>query len=291
MRALVTGANGFAGRHLVQQLRDAGHHVVAAGHGAEEEIDFREAEEVEWICGQARADVVFHLAGTSSLADMKRDPTGGNLNIVKPAMNLFDELLSRHRSTRLVIVSTCHVYGRPLRLPIPEDHAMAPIDLYGAARAAVEHIVKSYLALGLDIVTARAFHHTGPGQDRRFAVPDWISQHLSAPDQPVRVGNLDVRRDYTDVRDVVAGYALIAERAQRGASYNLCSGVSTPLRTLFEMACPEATALSDDQRTRKSEVAVLWGDPSKAEALGWTRRYDLKQTVTNLRASILERAG
>ena len=291
MRALVTGANGFAGRHLVQQLRDAGHHVVAAGHGAEEEIDFREAEEVEWICGQANADVVFHLAGTSSLADMKRDPTGGNLNIVKPAMNLFDELLSRHRSTRLVIVSTCHVYGRPQRLPIPEDHAMAPIDLYGAARAAVEHIVKSYLALGLDIVTARAFHHTGPGQDRRFAVPDWISQHLSAPDQPVRVGNLDVRRDYTDVRDVVAGYALIAERAQRGTRYNLCSGVSTPLRTLFEMACPGATALSDDQRTRKSEVAVLWGDPSKAEALGWTRRYDLKQTVTDLRASILERAG
>lgn len=291
MRALVTGANGFAGRHLVQQLRDAGHHVVAAGHGAEEEIDFREAEEVEWICGQANADVVFHLAGTSSLADMKRDPTGGNLNIVKPAMNLFDELLSRHRSTRLVIVSTCHVYGRPQRLPIPEDHAMAPIDLYGAARAAVEHIVKSYLALGLDIVTARAFHHTGPGQDRRFAVPDWISQHVSAPDEPVRVGNLDVRRDYTDVRDVVAGYALIAERAQRGTSYNLCSGVSTPLRALFEMACPGATALSDDQRTRKSEVAVLWGDPSKAEALGWTRRYDLKQTVTDLRASILERAG
>ena len=291
MRALVTGANGFAGRHLVEQLRDAGHHVVAAGHGAEEEIDFRETEEVEWICEQARADVIFHLAGTSSLADMKRDPTGGNLNIVKPAMNLLDELLNRHRSTRLVIVSTCHVYGRPQRLPIAEDHAMAPIDLYGAARAAVEHIVKSYVAMGLDIVTARAFHHTGPGQDRRFAVPDWISQHVAAPDQPVRVGNLDVRRDYADVRDVVAGYALLAERGQRGASYNLCSGSAVPLRTLFEWACPGATPLTEAQRTRKSEVAILWGDPSKAEALGWTRRYDLMQTVTDLRASILGRSG
>lgn len=291
MRALVTGANGFAGRHLVGLLRARGHEVVAAGHGAEEEVDFREPEEVEWICAQARPEVIFHLAGTSSLADMRRDPTGGNLNIVKPATNLLDELLHRHRSTRMVVVSTCHVYGRPTRLPMDEAHPMAPVDLYGAARAAVEHILKSYLNFGLDLVVARAFHHTGPGQDRRFAIPDWIAQHLAAPGRAVRVGNLDLRRDYCDVRDVVAGYLLLAERGQRGQAYNLCAGQALPLRTLFELACPGATADVDAARLRTADVPVLWGDPSRAEALGWVRRYEPMQTVTDLRRSMDGGAG
>ncbi len=283
MTSLVTGAGGFVGQHLVSHLRQRGDPVVGAGHGADVEVDFREPGSVRRLLATHRPEVIFHLAGTTSLAEMRRDPGAGHGNIVRPVVILLDELLQRHRATRLVLVSGWQAYGRPQRLPIAEDHPLAPIDIYGSARAATELVARNYLAHKLDIVIARPFHHTGPGQTRASLVPGWIAQHLNGS-APIRTGNLDLRRDICDVRDVVEGYALLASSGEAGQTYNLCSGKTVSLRALFELACPGATAISEPDV--EAELPVLWGDASKLEALGWIRRYAHAQTVADLRRSL-----
>lgn len=277
MNALVTGGGGFAGRHLVALLLARGHRVIAAGHHCPVEIDLREATDVQDLLADARPDVVFHLAGTATSAAMRRDPIAGHLNISRPTVALLDAVLANHAGTRLVLVSHCLAYGRPTRLPIPEDHALAPLDTFAAARAAMEHVARNYLPHGVDIVIARPFHHAGPGQ-RDGWIPSW--RHDGPPDDATRA----LRRDLSDVRDIVEGYLCVAENGKTGEAYNLCSGATVALGDVYDQlaACSPAplpaTPRAPDPAVRP-EVPVLWGDPSRAEALGWRRGYTLEQTI------------
>lgn len=278
MHALVTGANGFVGRHLVRLLRSAGHTVAEAGHGAPISADFRIPEHVEELVRHLRPDVIFHLAATSSLVEMARDPTGGSANIVTPAVNVF-----KHAgAARVVLVSSAVVYGRG---PTDEADKMRPVDVYGSARASVEYMAQVAIKGGADIVIARPFPHTGPGQDRRFALGDWAARHV-AGERRIPVGNLEVRRDYTDVRDVVAGYLLLAERGVRGEVYNLSSGESRTMGELFALLCPDAEPVVDPRRVRAKDLPELVGNARKIEALGWRRFYRLDDTLADLRSSI-----
>lgn len=285
MRNLITGAGGFAGRHLVAQLRAAGEDVHAAGHNTEISLDFRVAEHVDELLAQLRPQRVYHLAGTSSVAEVARASDLGTDNILRPAANLIASMQRQVPTARLLLVSTCHVYGRPEELPITEDHPLRPVDLYGSARASVEYLVRDVIRRGLDVVIARAFHHTGPGQDRRFALANWAAQAAEGSRQ-IAVGDLSLRRDYCDVRDVVAGYHLLAAQGQRGEVYNLCSGEAPTLAALFaELVGPDVQAWRDDGRLRRGEVLELRGDPGRAEALGWQRRFSIAQTLADLRSS------
>jgi GDP-4-dehydro-6-deoxy-D-mannose reductase len=282
-RALVTGAAGFAGRHLVTALRGRGVEVVGAGHGCEAAIDFRLADDVHALLAEVRPAVVYHLAGTSSAAEMARDPEGGNYNIVQPAIHVMEAALTVP-GCRVLLVSTCDVYGRAPRLPTDETCPMAPVDLFGAARAAVEYMTRSYLQRGLPVVVARAFHHTGPGQDRRFPLADAAARARRG--EPLHGEDLELRRDYSDVRDVVAGYILLAEQGTPGEAYNLCSGAARSMRTLLALlAGAEALAGLTRERARPGAVPVFMGSAAKAEALGWRRRYTIEQTLADLAAS------
>lgn len=283
MRVLVTGGGGFAGQHLVRRLSDAGQSVVSAGHNADISMDFRIFEQVVEVVETVRPDIAYHLAGTSSVAELARDPLGGNQNVVKPALHLMEVLAQKAPECRMLLVSTCQVYGRPPRLPIDEGCPMAPVDLYGSARAAVEYMVSGYRARGLDVRIARAFHHTGPGQDRRFALGDWAAR-VAAGERQIPVGNLQLRRDYSDVRDVVAGYQLIAEEGERSGLYNLCSGEAQTMGSLFRLLCGEGVEpVEKPERLRTGEAPVLLGSPEKAESLGWKRRYTLEETFRDMR--------
>ena len=284
MRVIVTGAGGFAGRHLTHHLRESSCEVIAAGHAADVSMDFRMADEVHALVARVQPHVVYHLAGTSSVAEVARDPAGGNANIVQPAVNVLEAVAQHAPGARVLLVSTCHVVGRPARLPIDETAPLAPTDLYGAARAAVEYMVRTYLARGVDVVTARAFHHTGPGQSPRFALAGWAARAVRG-EREIAVGNLGLRRDYSDVRDIVAGYALLAERAERGSVVNLCSGVARSLADIFAEVAPGCIPVVDAARVRSGETPALLGSPTRAEALGWVRRHPWERTVADLRAS------
>ncbi|MFZ5482170.1 MAG: NAD-dependent epimerase/dehydratase family protein [Myxococcota bacterium] len=251
MRALVTGAAGFAGRHLVAHLRARGDDVVEAGHACEESVDFRIAEDVAALTRRASPEVVFHLAGTSDPAEFARDVASAHLNVVQPAVNLLEALAFHGKGARLVLVTGWQVYGRPPRLPLDETCPVQPADLFGTAKGAVEFIARGYRQRGVDYVVARPFHHLGPGR------------------RPLS-GDPAARRDLTDVRDVVAGYVLLAERGVAGEAYNLCSGRAVALADVPHVPAPS------------KEPPVLLGSPAKAEALGWVRRFALEETLASL---------
>ena len=274
--ALVTGAGGFAGKHLVHHLLEEGWRVAAAGHNCEWSVDFRMVDQVEQAFHEVQPDVVFHLAGTSSVAEMERDPVGGAENITVPVAHV----LANIGLARLLLVSTCHVYGAG---STDEEAHLRPLDRYGAARASAEFLAQRS---GKDVVIARAFHHTGPGQDRRFALADWAAR-WRAGETRIPVGNLDVARDYSDVRDVVAGYRVLAERSRPGQAYNLCSGATVTMRELFTRLCPGSTPIEDPTRVRGKEVPVLQGSAAKAEALGWTRKWTLEETLAGVRGGVV----
>lgn len=282
MPVLITGAGGFVGQHLHRLLQAAGQDVVASGHNTEMSLDFRLSDQVDSLVAHCRPERVYHLAATASITEMNRDPTAGNENIVRPAVNLMEALLKEAPKARLLLVSSAHVYGRPNRLPLTETEPLQPVDLYGAARAAVEYMVQSYRQRGLDVVIVRPFPHTGPGQDRRFAFGDWAAR-LAKGETRLPVGNLDLRRDYSDVRDIVAGYKLLAETAPKNSVYNLCSGQPQSLRELLsQLADGKATFEVDPARVRSREVPAIFGSAAAAQALGWSPRYSLAQTFSAL---------
>lgn len=245
-------------------------------------LDFRLAEDVDELVERVRLDVVFHLAGTSSPDEAARDPAGANANIVKPAVNVLEAVAQRSPGTRVLLASTCHVYGRAPRLPTDEACPMQPADLYGAARAAVEYLVGTYRERGVDVVVTRAFPHTGPGQSRRFPLADWVAR-ARAGEARIPVGDLELRRDFADVRDVVAGYALLAERGEGGQVYNLCAGRAWSMRELFALCAPGAEPVEDRALRRRGDVPVLLGTAARAEALGWRRRYTIEETIAAMR--------
>ncbi|MDP2311397.1 MAG: NAD-dependent epimerase/dehydratase family protein [Pseudomonadota bacterium] len=281
---LVTGAAGFAGQALVAALRADGREVVGAGHATDASVDFRITEDVLALVDEVRPSLVFHLAGTSTLREMLRDPHGGNYNVVQPAVNLMEALARVAPGTRLVLCSPCEVYGRAARLPTDERSPLAPVDVYGAARAAVEYMSRSYAQRDVPVIVARAFHFTGPGQDRRWPLADLVAR--AALGEPLEVGNPELRRDYSDVRDIVRGLAVLGDRGEPGEAYNLCSGSTRSLRDLAAQALGEGAELTlNPDLAIATEVPVFLGSPARAEALGWRREWTLERTLADLRAS------
>lgn len=297
-RVVVTGAGGFAGTWLCRQLvaqgaevvgwvRQPPRHPVAQVKyrilGITHSIDCIRALEED------RPDQLYHLAALTHLGEAEADPERAwQVNVVG-TRNVLEPLPP---GCRVVLASTCHVYGPPRQAPVDEDHPLQPQGVYACTKAEAERVA---LAVHPNTVLARAFHHTGPGQSPRFALADWAAQLEAArpgePPPPLRVGDLDRVLDYSDVRDVVRGYTLLAERAAPGAVVNLCSGEGRSLRALLALLLGDTPApvVVDPARVRPGGWAPLVGDPRRAQALGFWPAIPILQTLRDLRAAA--RAG
>lgn len=295
--AIVTGAGGFAGRWLCRHLLAAGWTVegwvrrpgTTVGGVTERVVDIRDADACARAIGQAPPDVLFHLAAVTWPALAAREPelawqvnVGGTRNVLGPLPP----------STRAILASTCHVYGTPAWLPVDERHPLRPVGAYATSKAEAEVAARE---VHPEVVVVRAFHHTGPGQSPRFALPDWARQVAAlnrGEADAVRVGDLSLRRDYTDVRDVVAGYALLAERGVPGATYNLASGRAPRLGELLRLLAggrmPPIQV--DPARVRAGDPPEIRGDPRRAWALGWRVRHGLEDTLAELSRALADPA-
>lgn len=287
--SLVTGAGGFAGRHLLRYLQAANDGPVwGVGHNAPVYADLRVRDHIDAVLEKFRPRTVYHLAGTSTAAEFLRDPTSGNVNTVQPAVLLMEAMLQHTPSARLVLVSTAQVHGRPAALPVTAASPLAPADLYSSARAAVEYMVRSYRDRGLDVVIARAFPHTGPGRDRRCLTGDWAAR-LAAGEFRIPVPDLSLRRDWSDVRDIVAGYHTLARHAPRNSTFVLCSGTPRPLADIFDLMTAGIKGVVPERiQEPVKEPPVSFGDPAPARALGWDPRFGLEDTVRDLRRWALD---
>jgi GDP-4-dehydro-6-deoxy-D-mannose reductase len=290
MRTLVTGADGFVGRHAIERLTLADIETIAfAG-------DVRDPAACLEQVRSARPDSVLHLAAIASVADAWRTPDAVFDVNVGGTRNLLAAVASAAPGARFVLVSSAEVYGAVPEdaQPIGEETPPRPASPYAESKLEAETVA---LAARLDTVVARPFPHIGPGQDARFAIASFASQIVAiergAP--PVlRVGNLDARRDISDVRDVAGAYLALLTGATAADTYNVCTGraqrIGDVLASLLALAEREIEVLTDPDRLRPADIPLLLGDPSRIEGdLGWRAERPLEQTLLDILTSFRAR--
>lgn len=291
MKALVTGASGFVGRHLVNHLRAAGDEVATTDR-ADGGPDLLDADGWAALFDAHKPEVLYHLAGDADV--------GGSWNHPRDTFRVNAEgtlvVLSAARDAgiqRVVNIGSADVYGRvPAdRLPILETHPLEPVSPYAASKIAADYLgLQAWLGWGLEVVRVRPFNHIGPGQSDRFVAPAIALRvarnELDGGDE-VPVGNLSPKRDLTDVRDVVAAYRLLAEHGEPGDVYNVCSGhpvaISEIGEQLLAMATRPMRLVSDPDLFRPVDLPILVGDHSKlTKRTGWEPAIPIATTLKDL---------
>jgi GDP-4-dehydro-6-deoxy-D-mannose reductase len=289
VRVLITGSKGFVGHWLAAHLQACGDEVF----GVDTEVDITLLSplvdsvtgwEPDWIC---------HLAAQASVgASWSGQARTYEVNVIG-TVNVLEAALACRRRPRVLLISSSEVYGRvrPDQLPIAEDQPLAPINPYAASKAAAELVGRqAWLGSDLEVITARPFNHTGPGQRTDFVVPALAQQVAQAAQNgatSLRTGNLGARRDLSDVRDVVRAYRMMLLAGEPGEVYNVCRGESQSIQSiaerLLELAGVAIPIEVDPERVRPVDIPDLRGDGTKLHrATGWSPEIDLDQTLRDI---------
>jgi GDP-4-dehydro-6-deoxy-D-mannose reductase len=272
VRVVIPGAAGFAGRHLAALCADQD--VVALSRAV---CDLRDTAATSAAIAAARPNVVYHLAARSHVGESWQDPAGTLQDNVAMTFSVLEAVRAAAPDATVVAVASGEVYGAPERLPIDESAPLRPQSPYAVSKAAADLLAGFYAdAHGLRVIRARAFSHAGPGQRPTFALSSFARQAAQGAERIV-TGNPDARREYTDVRDVVRAYRLLAERAAPGV-YNVCSGRTASTRELVAALGLEPEV--DPALVRPHEVLEVRGsyDALRA-ATGWEPEIPLAQTL------------
>ena len=299
MRVLVTGATGFAGRWLTLELEGAGHEVVAApGH---RELDLAEAPDLRPLITHVQPDAVAHLAGISFAPDAAKDPDLAVRVNAGGSRALFSALDAVDSPAAVLVTSSSEVYGRfdPADLPITESQPARATAPYGKSKIGLETAALEASERGRRVVITRAFNHIGPGQREVFVASALARRVLdlrAGRTHTIRVGNLDVRRDFSDVRDTVRAYRLLLEALVEGQVprdrpiYNIATGRSVAIRELVEILCrlagvPMAVEV-DPSLVRADDALDIRGDSSALRQLTrWQPRVSLESSLADILGS------
>ena len=297
---LVTGATGFAGGHLINRL---GHSesVVAwvrpGGRPARPEdgvtwqaVDLAASDQVIGAIGEIRPSRIYHLAGAPNVASSWAEPATHLAVNALGTHHLFEAVRRTGSACRVLVVSSAQIY-KSSDEPIDEDAPLGPSNPYGLSKLAQDQLaLRVAREDGLDVVVARPFNHIGPGQQPGFAVSSFarqiarIEHHLDAPH--IRVGNLEARRDITDVRDVVDAYVRIMADGRTGRAYNVCSGRSWRIRDLLHellhLSSATIDVAIDPDRFRPNDVPTVQGDGGRARVeLGWKPELPVERSLAD----------
>ncbi len=289
MKAFITGANGFVGNWLTQHLTGCGDEVVPAS----DRFDLTDHETVRHDILEAQPEVLFHLAAQSHVGESWKNPARTFTVNATGTLHVLDAALACDTPPTVVLISSSEVYGnvKEHQLPLTEETSLAPVTPYASSKVAAEYLgVQAYLGTKLPVIRTRSFNHVGPGQAPNFVVSALAQRIVKAGrsgDRQLAVGNLDARRDYTDVRDVVRAYRLLAERGTPGQVYNVCSGkdmaVSHLADRMLALSGAKLELTVDPDLVRPVEVPVLRGDSAKLkETTGWQPEISLDQTLADV---------
>lgn len=296
MRVLVTGASGFVGRWLSSALSAAGDEVVDSTS-----LDVNDSDAVADALTKLAPDAVAHLAAISFAPQAAKDPALAFATAVGGTINVLDAVRRMPRPAAVLVSGSSEVYGtpRPDDLPLSEDAPLRGRSPYALSKAAQESVALAFAAQwGLRVSVTRSFNHVGPGQRRVFVVPALTERILAAKNRGahVPVGNLDVRRDLSDVRDVVGAYRLLlvglldGSVPAGGLVVNVCSGRSVAIRSVLEMLCEladvEPRLVVDRGLVRGEDPPDIRGDPARIERLiGWRATTPLRTTLGDVWAA------
>jgi GDP-4-dehydro-6-deoxy-D-mannose reductase len=313
MRVFVTGATGFAGSHLVEQLLIEDHDVYVLEHRLSGHIGLPEHPKLKAVEGDlldpealrkaihtARPDVVYHLAGLALTIESWKQPAKTLQVNTLGTVHLL-EAIRVYGKPRVVLISSAEIYGtvQPDQLPIDESSIPTPHHPYALSKWAAGQLVPLYWQrYALPVIEVRPFNHIGPRQSLGFVVPDFASQlaaiRLAQRPPTISVGNLSAQRDFTDVRDMVRAYRELAEKGEAGETYIVCSGravaIEYLLDTLIELSGIPVEVVPDPARMRPSDTPVLYGSHDKMSAVtGWEPAIPLRQSLADALAEWIRR--
>ena len=288
MRAYLTGGSGFVGAWLLRHLTDVGDTTFAPGP----ETDVTDLGLLGADMAAASPDVVYHLAALTHVGQSWNEPAETFRVNAIGTLNTLEAAERCEVPPVVVLVSSAEVYGPASGDEALDEHAeLRPVTPYAASKVAAEFLgVQAFLGRGLRVVRARPFNHVGPGQSENFVVSALARRMVEAElskTATVRVGNLAASRDFTDVRDVVRAYRLLATDGVPGEVYNVCSGRAISIAELAKLMAGllsyEVELVEDPALFRPVEVPVLLGDASKlVAATGWRPTIELSRTLSDV---------
>lgn len=299
---IITGASGFVGRHFASYLRQNEPEAKILGldrasNTASDikyrQIDLLNQKELLDIIAEYKPDYLLHLASISSVAESWNAPSSCFKNNTGIMLNILDAVKEQSLKTRILSVGSSEEYGTSLKenMPFSEEMPLNPKNPYAVAKAAQEMLCKLYAeSFGINVMMTRSFNHIGPKQSDRFVVASFIRQLAAVKkgrQTELVVGNIDVARDFTDVRDVVAAYYKILHLGIPGEVYNVCSEKSYRLKEIIKLAEEllniQAVIKQDQARCRPNETMLVIGANKKIrENLGWHPQYSLRQTLKDI---------
>ena len=317
MRILITGVTGFVGSHMAEflmHLSEADADAARVGdqlhlYGTKRRLsntenlsvpvnlldcELTDYTSVAHVIKEAKPELIFHLAAQSFVPYSWSAPAETIRVNLLGSLNLFEAVREYTPETKIHIAGSSEEYGfvTPTECPITEDHPLRPLSPYGVSKAAMDLLAQQYVrSFKLKIIITRAFNHTGPRRGIEMATSSFASQiamieaGMIAP--VISHGNLEARRDFTDVRDMVRAYWLAVNNCGAGEPYNICSGVTYTIGSVldkllsFSEAKPELR--EDPARMRPSDVPLLLGSAAKFKKLtGWEPKYAFSQTLLDL---------
>ena len=299
MLALITGGTGFVGRHLARHIEQSGGRTVSLTSNPAERtgdfanahlLDIRDADAMQAAAAEFRPQLVYHLAAITSISAAASDERAAFDVNIWGTRNVLAAASSLNPPPKVLNVSTSQVYGDSGGCPIVEDAPIHPRNTYAITKAAGEVLARQYAAQ-CDVVNVRPFNHSGPGQSPGFVLSffahEIASIELGQREAIIRTGDLNVRRDFTDVRDVVRAYALLLEKGVAGQTYNVCSGnaylLSDALDCLLSLSPTRIAVQRDPAKARKGEASSVFGSYEKiARDTGWQPVISFEQMLNDI---------
>jgi GDP-4-dehydro-6-deoxy-D-mannose reductase len=316
MKVLITGITGFAGSHLADYILQRGDAEVIGilrwrsrteniEHFRDKvrlvECDLRDASSVRDVLDETRPDWIFHLAAQSFVPTSWTAPTESLVTNILGQLNIFEAVKKLHLMPKIQLACSSEEYGlvHENELPIKETNPLRPLSPYAVSKVGQDMLGYQYwMSFKLPVIRTRGFNHEGPRRGPVFVCSDFAKQiaDIEKGRRPpvVRVGNLDARRDFTDVRDIVRAYWLALEKGEPGEVYNLCSGRAWTIREMLDMLLAMSKTKikveTDEARMRPSDVPVLLGDATRfRNRTGWEPAIPFEQTMRDLLAYWRER--
>lgn len=307
MKVLIIGITGFAGTclyHLLTDIKDINlygtfRHSTKNRNIADNfikstllECDINDVYSVEKVLSEVHPDIIFHFASYVSVFSSFKNPLPTfQTNIIGTA-NLLEGVKKIVPEAKILIPGSAEEYGKVTedKMPIKEDYLLNPVNPYAISKKVQEEIGLYYFkTLGLNIYFTRTFHYTGPGQPLGFVCSDLAKQVVDAENgkiKNIKVGNLEAKRDFTDIRDVVRAYWKIVNRGKAGEVYNVCSGKSIKiqevLNKLISFSEKNISVEIDENKLRPSDVPNFVGDNTKLKSIGWTPQYTIDDSLMEL---------
>jgi GDP-4-dehydro-6-deoxy-D-mannose reductase len=285
---LVTGATGFAGSHLVEYLSSLGTPVVGWDR---QQVDLLDRMSVRAAIQKLRPSAIYHCAGAPHVGNSWELNAQAFERNVLATHHVFDALRRAGVQARVLIPGSAMVYAANNE-PLTEDHPLGPTSPYALSKLAQEELgMRAMVEDGVEVVLTRSFNHTGPRQLPSFVAPGLARQFAmieAGKSEPVvRLGNIDSRRDLTDVRDTVRAYYLLMERGRPGIPYNVCSGESYAVAELlegFKKRVPVPVRVEvDPELLRRNDPPVLLGSAARLHRdTGWSPEIPLDRTLDDL---------